>query len=66
MHFCIDWKKPWTIPEILKQTSIRQKEMEHMGAAYMAEGIVLYRAVVRAVRDIHQHKLIRPQGFVGQ
>ena len=29
MHFCIDWKKPWTIPEILKQTSIRQKEMEH-------------------------------------
>ena len=40
MHFCIDWKKPWTIPEILKQTGIRQKEMEHMGAAYMAEGIV--------------------------
>lgn len=40
MHFCIDWKKPWTIPDILKQTGIRQKEMEHMGAAYMAEGIV--------------------------
>ena len=40
MHFSIDWKKPWTIPEILKQTGVRQKEMEHMGAAYMAEGIV--------------------------
>ncbi|MFA6781247.1 MAG: aminotransferase class III-fold pyridoxal phosphate-dependent enzyme, partial [Bacilli bacterium] len=40
MHFVINWKKPWTIPSILKETSIRQKEMEHMGAAYMAEGIV--------------------------
>ena len=40
MHFAIDWKKPWTIPHILRETSIRQKEMEHMGAAYMAEGIV--------------------------
>ena len=40
MHFAIDWKKPWTIPHILKETGIRQKEMEHMGAAYMAEGLV--------------------------
>lgn len=40
MHFCIDWKRPWTIPAILRQTGVRQKEMEHMGAAYMAEGIV--------------------------
>ena len=40
MHFCIDWKKPWKIPSILKQTSKRQAEMEHMGAAYMAEGLV--------------------------
>jgi len=40
MHFCIDWTKPWAIPGILKQTSVRQKEMEHMGAAYMAEGLV--------------------------
>ncbi|MFA5741974.1 MAG: aminotransferase class III-fold pyridoxal phosphate-dependent enzyme [Candidatus Izemoplasmatales bacterium] len=40
MHFCVDWKRIWEIPEILKQTSVRQKEMEHMGAAYMAEGIV--------------------------
>ena len=40
MHFCIDWSKPWTIPQILKQTGIRQREMEHIGAAYMAEGII--------------------------
>ena len=40
MHFRIDWSKPWTIPNVLKQTDIRRKEMEHMGAAYMAEGIV--------------------------
>ena len=40
MHFAIDWQKPWTIPHILKETGIRQKEMEHIGAAYMAEGLV--------------------------
>ena len=40
MHFCVEWKKPWSIPKVLKETGIRQKEMEHMGAAYMAEGIV--------------------------
>lgn len=40
MHFFIDWKKPWRIPGVIKATSIRKKEMEHMGAAYMAEGIV--------------------------
>ena len=40
MHFCVDWSKPWTIPSVLKETGIRQKEMEHMGAAYMAEGII--------------------------
>lgn len=40
MHFAIDWSKPWQIPEILKQTGRRQIEMEHIGAAYMAEGIV--------------------------
>jgi glutamate-1-semialdehyde 2,1-aminomutase len=40
MHFAIDWQKPWTIPNILKETGIRQKEMEHIGAAYMAEGLV--------------------------
>jgi len=40
MHFAINWSKPWQIPRILKETSERKKEMEHMGAAYMAEGIV--------------------------
>lgn len=40
MHFSIDWMKPWSVPNVLKETSLRKKEMEHMGAAYMAEGIV--------------------------
>ena len=40
MHFSVNWSKPWTIPNVLKQTSKRQAEMEHIGAAYMAEGIV--------------------------
>ena len=40
MHFSVNWKKPWTIPDLLKETGIRQREMEHIGAAYMAEGIV--------------------------
>lgn len=40
MHFAINWSKPWTIPEVIKQTDRRQIEMEHIGAAYMAEGLV--------------------------
>ena len=40
MHFAIDWSKPWNIPKVLKATSKRKREMEHMGAAYMAEGLV--------------------------
>jgi glutamate-1-semialdehyde 2,1-aminomutase len=40
MHYSINWKKPWKIPAVLDATSIRKKEMEYMGAAYMAEGIV--------------------------
>lgn len=40
MQFAIDWGKLWQVPGILKETGLRQKEMEHMGAAYMAEGIV--------------------------
>ena len=40
MHFAIDWSKPWGIPKVLSATSERKKEMEHMGAAYMAEGLV--------------------------
>ncbi|NTV89887.1 MAG: aminotransferase class III-fold pyridoxal phosphate-dependent enzyme, partial [Clostridiales bacterium] len=40
MHFSINWSKPWSIPKVLNETSYRKKEMEHMGAAYMAEGLV--------------------------
>lgn len=40
MHFAINWMRPWEIPHVLSETSIRKKEMEHMGAAYMAEGLV--------------------------
>ena len=40
MHFAIDWNRIWRIPRVLKETSVRKTEMEHMGAAYMAEGLV--------------------------
>ena len=40
MHFAINWRKPWRIPSVLKATSVRKSEMQHMGAAYMAEGLV--------------------------
>lgn len=40
MHYSIDWSKPWKLPKVLKETSRRQKEMEYMGAAYTAEGII--------------------------
>ena len=40
MQYAIDWTKPWELPMILKETGRRQTEMEHIGAAYMAEGIV--------------------------
>ncbi|NLZ28099.1 MAG: aminotransferase class III-fold pyridoxal phosphate-dependent enzyme [Firmicutes bacterium] len=40
MHFAINIMKPWTIPGVIKATSERKTEMEHMGAAYMAEGLV--------------------------
>ena len=40
MHYAIRWSKPWQIPGILKATSARKAEMQHMGAAYMAEGLV--------------------------
>lgn len=40
LQFSINWKKLWTVPQVLSETSIRKKEMEHMGAAYMAEGLV--------------------------
>ncbi len=40
MHYSINWSKPWTIPSVLSATSERKAEMQHMGAAYMAEGLV--------------------------
>ena len=40
MHLHIDWSKPWQIPAVLKESDVRKAEMQHMGAAYMAEGIV--------------------------
>ncbi|MCR4925913.1 MAG: aminotransferase class III-fold pyridoxal phosphate-dependent enzyme [Clostridiales bacterium] len=40
LHFSINWKKPWTIPSVLDATSERKTVMTHMGAAYMAEGLV--------------------------
>lgn len=40
LQFSIDWTKLWTVPHVLSATSERKKEMQHMGAAYMAEGLV--------------------------
>ena len=40
MHFSIDWSKLWRLPNVLKETSKRKNAMQHMGAAYMAEGLV--------------------------
>ncbi len=40
LQFYIDWHKPWTIPHVLDETNVRKTEMTHMGAAYMAEGLV--------------------------
>ena len=40
MHFAINWLKPWQIPHVLNETNVRKKEMQHMGCAYMAEGLV--------------------------
>ena len=40
LHYSINWKKPWTIPSVLNETSERKTIMTHMGAAYMAEGLV--------------------------
>lgn len=40
LHFAINWSRLWEVPSILKETSRRKAEMQHMGAAYMAEGLV--------------------------
>lgn len=59
-HFAINWHKPWEIPNILKETSRRKREMEYMGAAYMAEGIVtlagnrMYTSAAYTEADIQQ------------
>ncbi|MDD3920001.1 MAG: aminotransferase class III-fold pyridoxal phosphate-dependent enzyme, partial [Eubacteriales bacterium] len=59
-HFAINWHKPWQIPNILKETSLRKKEMQYMGAAYMAEGIVtlagnrMYTSAAYTEEDIRQ------------
>ena len=60
MHYSINWSKPWQIPGVLDATSVRKKEMEHMGAAYMAEGIVtlagsrLYTSAAYTKEDIDE------------
>lgn len=60
MHFVVNWKKPWTIIKVLNETSVRKAEMEHMGAAYMAEGLVtlagsrLYTSAAYTVEMIDQ------------
>ncbi|MCG8453530.1 MAG: aminotransferase class III-fold pyridoxal phosphate-dependent enzyme [Spirochaetales bacterium] len=38
MH--IDLKRFWTIKDTIKEAHVRKKAMEHMGAAYMSEGLV--------------------------
>jgi glutamate-1-semialdehyde 2,1-aminomutase len=40
MLFDIDMVRPWRIPKLLKEIHSRKEVMTHMGAAYMAEGIV--------------------------
>jgi len=40
MFVPVNIKKPWTIPQSLKQIKKRKHMMEEMGAAYMAEGLV--------------------------
>jgi glutamate-1-semialdehyde 2,1-aminomutase len=58
MHFAIRWKKPWQIPGVLKETSKRKAEMQYMGAAYMAEGLVtlagnrMYTSAAYTAQDI--------------
>ena len=58
MHFKIDWAKPWLIPGVLSETSKRKTEMQHMGAAYMAEGVItlagsrLYTSAAYTEEDI--------------
>ncbi|HWQ57837.1 MAG TPA: aminotransferase class III-fold pyridoxal phosphate-dependent enzyme [Clostridia bacterium] len=58
MHFAIRWSRPWEIPRVLKETSLRKAEMQRYGAAYMAEGLVtlagnrLYTSAAYTEEDI--------------
>ncbi len=60
MHFAIRWSKFWQIPGVLKATGARKSEMQHMGAAYMAEGLVtlagnrMYTSAAYTEEDIDQ------------
>ena len=36
----VKWSKPWTIPGTISEAKSRKEVMEHMGCAYMAEGLV--------------------------
>ena len=40
LQFDIPWSKPWRIPSLIKEVHRRKEAMEHMGCAYMAEGLV--------------------------
>ncbi len=40
LMFDVPWGKPWKIPSTIKEIHSRKKVMEHMGCAYMAEGLV--------------------------
>jgi glutamate-1-semialdehyde 2,1-aminomutase len=40
MHFTIDFNRLWEIPAKMKEIKARKTEMEHIGAAYTAEGII--------------------------
>lgn len=40
MIFDINWAKPWTIKATIKEAKRRKTTMEHMGCAYLAEGLI--------------------------
>lgn len=60
MHFAIRWSRPWEIPCVLRETSKRKAEMQRIGAAYMAEGLVtlagnrMYTSAAYTEGDIDQ------------
>ncbi len=58
MQYAIDWKKLWELPMILKETSRRQTEMEHIGAAYTAEGIITLAGSRLYTSDAYTEKMI--------